>query len=430
MSEIGRNEACPCGSGKKFKKCCLGKLAQPSEVLAWQNVQARQWIQLDHKLFAELLPRLQQCSVEVLDTLKRLDVPDDDGFVLNWIAHFLPLQGQTAARAFYQRGKMSGEMRRLLECQLESHLTLFQLEEIQPGRGVLLKDLLFEEEIFLWDVGISQSATPLAGMLGWVLRLGQVSLTGGMHTHLLPPLLLQGVLEKLKGHQLTREDLRGHKSELLIRLWQQALKEWVSSPPPQVANTDGEPLNWVEDRFVFPAGQRAQVWQALLSLPGAKAQNEDTIGFTEERPDEMMDLISVGTARVEGEQILLTSNSSKRADRLRKAVEKACAGLELEKKRRKTRQLTAAMSALPASDMSQEQLMQLPEVQAKMAEMRQRMNEKWLDLKNPLLGGRSPREMSASQAGRAKLETLLKEFEYRGDPPQEIAWLRAELKLD
>lgn len=23
MSQIGRNESCPCGSGKKYKKCCL-----------------------------------------------------------------------------------------------------------------------------------------------------------------------------------------------------------------------------------------------------------------------------------------------------------------------------------------------------------------------------------------------------------------------
>jgi len=25
MGSIGRNEACPCGSGKKFKRCCLGR---------------------------------------------------------------------------------------------------------------------------------------------------------------------------------------------------------------------------------------------------------------------------------------------------------------------------------------------------------------------------------------------------------------------
>ena len=28
MSKIGRNDPCPCGSGKKYKKCCLGKYRQ------------------------------------------------------------------------------------------------------------------------------------------------------------------------------------------------------------------------------------------------------------------------------------------------------------------------------------------------------------------------------------------------------------------
>jgi uncharacterized protein YecA (UPF0149 family) len=23
--QVGRNDPCPCGSGKKYKKCCLGK---------------------------------------------------------------------------------------------------------------------------------------------------------------------------------------------------------------------------------------------------------------------------------------------------------------------------------------------------------------------------------------------------------------------
>lgn len=28
MSKIGRNEPCPCGSGKKYKKCCMDKPEQ------------------------------------------------------------------------------------------------------------------------------------------------------------------------------------------------------------------------------------------------------------------------------------------------------------------------------------------------------------------------------------------------------------------
>jgi len=25
VKKIGRNDSCPCGSGKKYKKCCIGK---------------------------------------------------------------------------------------------------------------------------------------------------------------------------------------------------------------------------------------------------------------------------------------------------------------------------------------------------------------------------------------------------------------------
>ena len=30
MEKIGRNDPCPCGSGKKFKKCCEAKLSRKS----------------------------------------------------------------------------------------------------------------------------------------------------------------------------------------------------------------------------------------------------------------------------------------------------------------------------------------------------------------------------------------------------------------
>ena len=30
MEKVGRNDPCPCGSGKKFKKCCESKAAKKS----------------------------------------------------------------------------------------------------------------------------------------------------------------------------------------------------------------------------------------------------------------------------------------------------------------------------------------------------------------------------------------------------------------
>ena len=30
--KIGRNDPCPCGSGKKYKKCCFGKLDRNNNI--------------------------------------------------------------------------------------------------------------------------------------------------------------------------------------------------------------------------------------------------------------------------------------------------------------------------------------------------------------------------------------------------------------
>jgi len=37
MAKVGRNLPCPCGSGKKYKKCCLGKTSQSSNILPWKT---------------------------------------------------------------------------------------------------------------------------------------------------------------------------------------------------------------------------------------------------------------------------------------------------------------------------------------------------------------------------------------------------------
>ena len=31
MKKVGRNESCPCGSGKKYKKCCLSEYTREDE---------------------------------------------------------------------------------------------------------------------------------------------------------------------------------------------------------------------------------------------------------------------------------------------------------------------------------------------------------------------------------------------------------------
>lgn len=62
MARIGRNDPCPCGSGKKFKKCCIDKqqvMATPPSTAPSLNGEV------------ELL---QQAAIEKRDTLKTLGV--------------------------------------------------------------------------------------------------------------------------------------------------------------------------------------------------------------------------------------------------------------------------------------------------------------------------------------------------------------------
>ena len=49
MSKIGRNDPCPCGSGNEYKKCHLGRLADPKS----QEFQAKAWALFDGKIAAE-----------------------------------------------------------------------------------------------------------------------------------------------------------------------------------------------------------------------------------------------------------------------------------------------------------------------------------------------------------------------------------------
>lgn len=41
MKDVGRNDPCPCGSGKKYKQCCINKGASKGKIKAkWLNAPA------------------------------------------------------------------------------------------------------------------------------------------------------------------------------------------------------------------------------------------------------------------------------------------------------------------------------------------------------------------------------------------------------
>lgn len=121
-------------------------------------------------------------------------------------------------------------------------------------------------------------------------------------------------------------------------------------------------------------------------------------------------------------------NSNRRAGRLRRQIEKRLRGRVLF-----LRTVVESVDAMLAQARRQQpvpvddQSPELAEMTAGLAE--QGWNE-WLDTPVPALDGETPREATASEAGRERLAALLDDFEWRGGvQPAPVERLRAQLGL-
>lgn len=67
----------------------------------------------------------------------------------------------------------------LLRAMLHSHYSIFQVRAIERGKGLTLFDLLCGEDILLFDVGLSNTATQGMMFAGRILPLGAYYMTSG-----------------------------------------------------------------------------------------------------------------------------------------------------------------------------------------------------------------------------------------------------------
>ena len=99
VDRIGRNEPCPCGSGKKYKRCCWTKdqerLQDSSDVAGVTRAELRQ--NLEEYLTRDRVLSLRAHELARLDA-RRID-PELYGIVLNQLIH---LEEFDAARVFFE----------------------------------------------------------------------------------------------------------------------------------------------------------------------------------------------------------------------------------------------------------------------------------------------------------------------------------------
>ena len=419
---VGRNAPCQCGSGRKYKKCCLardeGERPERGERPAGHELDEH-WVR---ELSAWALVRFGSEARRFTRDFQSAEAAIQ--LAAPWSVYTFGVQGRPVV-AWYleeQGRRLAPADRAWLEAQQAVWLSVWEVRETEPGASLLLEDLLSGEVRRVREVRGSRTLVVRDAVLVRVVDHRDTSLLCGTHPRPLPPWFAANVVERARGRLRRRravppERLRDTAfGRSLIRYWEDAVEEFDEhrQAPLELANTDGEPLLLTTDHFDLAPGARPAVGSLLAELDGVEAPRpgEDPPFYVFLRPGNRMhaslDDTVIGRARLSDTSLALESNSRERADALRAQVEAACG----ERVRYRAREHSDPLSKrAPRRAGDAKPATPPPEAQQLILEFKRRHYADWIDQPVPALGGQTPREAVRNARGRDAVNVLLKEIE-------------------
>ncbi len=458
MSAVGRNDPCPCGSGLKFKKCCLGK-EQPapgarasgdgagasrdrdSALARLARFSARPEFETDHEVAqivfwgSRLAGRPDEQVKEVL-ALPQSQVGYDA-----WFAFDLPIEtGRTLVDFLLDRdgARLGAGERRYLERMRDSHLRLYEVAEVTPEQGLHLVDLWTDERLWVrerkatrqlvrWDL-LAARIVPEAE--------GTLVIEGGLYLY---PVEARGAMlkELRRAHRTFArrspgEDLTAFFKRVAV-LFHWLWLDWVVFPPlPTFVTSEGDPV--VLARVVLDVLDRSALVRALASHPDLEDQGDGSYAWLEDAPPGRRGL---GTYVLKEKRIVFETTSRERAERGRRLLEDA-AGEAVRFRATRYEDVEQALKRRRASPEPRPAERVPPEVEAQVVgEYYEQHYRDWLDQPLPALGNRTPRHAARLKTGRPRLIALLKEFENQserlrreGRPAYDFGWMWEALGLE
>jgi len=445
-ARVGRNDPCPCGSGRKYKKC-HGPLEERqgstrSEGDAHRDLDAHWVSQLTEFAMVHFGLEWSRFAREFVDAsrARSLAVP--------WSVYGFTVQGATALDWYLEKhGQgLTRADRDWLCAQQAAWLAVWAVTAVEPGASLRLRDLLTDETRVVREISGSRTLVVHDAVLARVVDVGEVSLLCGVHPRPLPPIEAAEVVAcarrrlRVKGAVPATRLREGAFGPYLIRQWEKAVSrlDARSAMPSVLQNTDGDPFLVTIDHFEIAPGAGSEVAARLAALEHVQPPEvgEDPPTFTFLRPGGRRharpQATVVGVGRISRETLRIETNSKARADALRARIEATC-GNRLRHRARE--------HADPLSDRAlrgpqgKEVEMQPAEVWQALLDVEQAHYAGWVDEAIPALGGRTPREAVKTASGRAAVDLLLKDFENRdrrarGDRGLDFSSIRRELRLE
>jgi hypothetical protein len=298
MTNTSRNDPCPCGSGKKYKKCCLRSVED-------NEFEYRRQRQVE----AGLIPRLLDHAYETLGPNSLADAweefndyePVEDldpespmnqvfkpWYIFNWI-HEVKAKGKrvvetTIAESFLKKHKKSltPDEETFLLSAIRCPYSLCEVVEVKPGVGMKLVDMFRRDKHEVVERLASQSLKRGDILYCATTQVGEIRSNISTSPFALRPIAKRDVLQLRKeivaevGYEtLTEVDL--YEFEADIRgLYLDLVAEMFA--PPQLVNTDGEPL--LPQKLYFDLESVHEAFHALKDLAEAADESDQLEGAT------------------------------------------------------------------------------------------------------------------------------------------------------
>ena len=397
---VGRNDRCPCGSGRKYKACHLGKERHSLiDRGSWLYAKQRRYLRdHDRRIVAMLASEVRAASgggFQLMTDL--LDTP--------LIADIALCEGGIGESFIAVRDAVLPDDEALLAARWQLvERSLFEVDEAGPTY-LKLRDLRTGERITVTNTNAESQTRRGELMLGRPLPVGD---TWRAYSGFVK------VGEALRDEIL---DALDHPDPFEI-----AALIGRCFAPPRMANTDGEPLQFHELTWELTDPEAAR--RALGAHP---ALTEDDAGYVLVRDTINQQRTVILTLTITGDLLHGEVNSDRRADELVALVGSLIPTAELVD--HDIRELDEALEAHRATGAPPApNLLDDPEMVDVREQISAQLEARWLNDHIPALGGRTPREAALDPIGRHELERLLGSF---GDGPDlmDVARLRKALDL-
>lgn len=471
---MGRNEPCACGSGKKYKKCCLSTLAVAVEPIdfAWKKLRQIEGSVVEKHLLPYVLNKLPKGTMKLTVEDFMPDFIQDTGneeiffdyffipwFLFNWIScdEFEAKEfdvNHSIALNYLKKYKdnLSRNECRFIERLSQSPYSFYCVLDVELEKKLTVKDILLGTTHILKERQGTHSLKRGDIVFSRILTLDDQSIFVGMcpftlpvgcHTRLIK--FRAWLTKENRRRKLTKEALCSQFGLDILDYFFELLSERLMPSSPILLNTDGDLMVFSKSYFALKMSPE-KAFRILLPLTleddpntfleSAEKDSTGTISYLEfpwlvkgNKHHKHWDNTVMGNITLFPNRLTLETNSAERTEQGKILLQNYLGGdIHFQQTLLETPQ--QKLRSLAKQDLStclEDETPPLPEIQEQMEKMVKNYWENWFDNPIPALNNKTPREAAKTQPGRERLEALLLYYEREDLEKNENSHLKVDI---